>query len=144
MYLVTKEFKFEAAHRLLYHLFKCRNVHGHSYRVQVTLSSERTRSESGMVVDFGLIKEKLQPLIDDNFDHMILLNRNDPLAAILKEHGQKVTAFDGEPTAENMAKFILDHAVDILEEGPGYARTCAVDSVVVYETETCCAEVTRS
>lgn len=70
---IGKTFTFDAAHQLPLHDGKCRNLHGHTYRVEVTVKSEviTTGSKSGMVVDFGDIKavwkEHIEPLVDHRF-----------------------------------------------------------------------------
>jgi len=109
MHSITKNFKFEAAHRLLSmpEGHQCRNLHGHSYVVKVTISVKNISilSNPNMVIDFGQLKE-FQKWLDDNFDHATILSNNDPLFSILKETGNKVRIMpSGDPTAENMASF---------------------------------------
>jgi 6-pyruvoyltetrahydropterin/6-carboxytetrahydropterin synthase len=87
---ITKIFKFEASHHLPKHKGKCRNFHGHSYKLEVTISGElHTEGESsGMILDFGLLKEIVQNVILRWADHS---NLND---------------YYENPTAEIMVKDI--------------------------------------
>ena len=110
MYSISKNFKFEAAHRLLSmpEGHPCRNFHGHSYVVKVTVSIKDISSlpNSNMIIDFGKLKE-FQKWLDENFDHSTILNKDDAaLFAILKSNNNKVRTMPfGDPTAERMAKF---------------------------------------
>jgi len=100
---ITKVFKFEAAHSLIYHQGQCRNLHGHSYKAEVTVAGlvqqvESFNSESGMVVDFGELstiwKESLSPDLDHGPEIL-----NDML---MSPEGQPFY-----PTAEHLAAHIL-------------------------------------
>jgi queuosine biosynthesis protein QueD len=109
MYSITKSFKFEAAHRLLSmpENHPCRNLHGHSYVVKVSISVENISilENPNMLIDFGKLKE-FQKWLDENFDHATILNNTDSLFSILKEANIRVrTMPSGDPTAENMASF---------------------------------------
>jgi len=99
MYEVTKELNFCAAHRLYPYTGCCSNLHGHNYRVEVTIQTEVLKE--GMVKDFHTF-QPLQDWINKYWDHHLLLSRNDPLLSILKD--TKIYIIDGSPTAENMAK----------------------------------------
>jgi 6-pyruvoyltetrahydropterin/6-carboxytetrahydropterin synthase len=134
MIRVTKELKFCAAHRLLHYKGACRNVHGHNYRVFITLSAEELDT-LGMVVDFGTVKKVLQDWLDTLYDHALILNIKDPLLDCPGLLEGKVIGMVGNPTAENMAVEILDHARTIY-----LAEKFEVVSVRVYETDTSYAE----
>lgn len=114
---VTKQFQFHAAHQLPNHAGKCRNLHGHTYQVDVSVTGEiRTcdgSTDEGMVIDFDRLKEAWVP-IDEALDHKYL---NDVLET---------------PTAERIALWILDR---LLEGGLEQVGVC------VWETQTSCAEV---
>lgn len=71
MYSVTRIFSFEAAHFLQNYKGKCSHMHGHSYRVEVTLSGENL-DEIGMLVDFNRLKILAQNHIIDRYDHKVL------------------------------------------------------------------------
>ena len=107
MYIrVTKEFKFEMAHALLGHDGPCKNIHGHSYQLSVTLKGkpieDATNPKTGMVVDFSDIKKIVNDEIVFLFDHSLVLNKNasESLAAGLQQH--KLILVDFQPTCENI------------------------------------------
>ncbi len=145
MFTITKTFKFEAAHRLLGHQGKCRFLHGHSYRAEVTVLDKKSDGSNldslGMVVDFKVLKDTVGKWIDDNFDHNIILHEDDPLLYAAKDH---LLIFDGKapyimgrinPTAENMSSALYYRVSSLLR-----AKGIEVVSVKVFETESCCAE----
>jgi len=125
MFRVTKEIHFCYGHRLLNYDGKCRNLHGHNSKAVITLESS-TLDHLGMVVDFSEIKRILGRWIDDHLDHKMLLHREDPVVADLRRHGEPFVLLDVNPTAENIAKLICDHA---LENG------LPVVEVTLWETE---------
>jgi len=124
---VSREIEFCYGHRLLNYDGKCRHLHGHNGRAVITLQGPELDS-SGMLVDFAEIKRKVQQWIDDNLDHNMLLNRDDPLLPSLRQHGERFFVMDCNPTAENIARLIYEHA---REAG------LPVIEVVLWETEHC-------
>lgn len=111
--LVTKQFKFELAHRLVSSFSKkCQSIHGHSYVVKVTLDGDL--NGDGMVMDFGLVKERVAPLID-SWDHSFMFYSEDVLSpmykAMLLTVPMRMVEVDYNPTAENMAHHIFNHCV---------------------------------
>ncbi len=111
---VTRSFTFEAAHQLPWHEGRCRNLHGHSYRLQVTV--EGPVGDSGIVIDFADIKSVVQREVIDRFDHQYL---NDLL---------------DNPTAELIAAEVWK-AVE--------AADLAVTRIRLWETSDCFVEVVR-
>lgn len=106
MFKVTKEVRWEAAHRLLNYEGKCANIHGHSYRAIFTFES-KSLNEKGMVIDFKILKEKIQGWLDENWDHALILCDPDPLLKAVSVSGHRHYALNGNPTAENMAEFLF-------------------------------------
>jgi 6-pyruvoyltetrahydropterin/6-carboxytetrahydropterin synthase len=104
----TRKIHFDAAHRIVNHESKCKFVHGHRYVVEVTFEAEEL-DKLGRVVDFGVIKEKLNGWIDTNWDHNAILWQEDKQLGdlISKETGQKVFYLPVNPTAENIANYLL-------------------------------------
>jgi 6-pyruvoyltetrahydropterin/6-carboxytetrahydropterin synthase len=98
---VTRSFEFDAAHRVLGHEGKCRHLHGHRYRVEVTVRASELNT-LGMVVDFSRVKSALQPWIDDRWDHNVILNENDPLAVLFRNMGDKRILLADAFTEEGM------------------------------------------
>ena len=109
MFKVTKIIQFCYGHRLLNYEGKCRYLHGHNARVEIELSAAALDSR-GMVMDFIEVKQRLQGWIDTTLDHKMILNRADPILASLTAAKEPVVPFEGNPTAEALAKFVYDHA----------------------------------
>ena len=138
---IGKTFTFEAAHRLPGHEGKCRNLHGHSYRVEVNFYGS-VSVETGMVLDFDKIKEWWKTL-EPQLDHATILFEDDPLADLLLgcDIPLKITAVSFLPTAENLADWIRANAEAWLDQFRDRQQPMTfVDSVKVWETATSWAE----
>ncbi len=100
----TRKIEFDAGHRVVGHQNKCKFLHGHRYVLEVTAESETT-DNLGMVVDFGQMKLIIQKWINENFDHSLILHRQDKEIGdkISDWTGQKIYYMDNNPTAENIA-----------------------------------------
>lgn len=114
---ITKSFSFETGHALYGYDGLCKNVHGHSYKLDVTVIgtpiSDPNHVKYGMVIDFKDLKKIVIDEIVDVFDHATVFNKNTPhvaLAATLEESGHKVLLVDYQPTSEEM---IIDFAAKI-------------------------------
>lgn len=134
----TKEITFDMAHRLSFHEGKCKNIHGHTYKLQATFEADVLKN--GLVEDFYNINILLKE-ITDVVDHSIMLYNGDEanvvLLSILKQYGMKIVETEYEPTAENIAKEIFR----ILSERS--TDRCRVTKVRLYETPTSYAEVIK-
>lgn len=140
---VTRQFRFEAAHRLLGHKGKCARLHGHSYVATVVLSG-RGLDEHGMLVDFGDMKDTIGKWIDKNWDHSTILSNKDPLLYTDTSNeelfGHNPYAMgDKNPTAENMAEELV-RVVNALMKGGGFLEI-NLQSVTIRETESCSATI---
>ena len=109
MIRITKIFTFETAHVLYNYDGKCKNMHGHSYKLFVTVKGTPINDindvKNGMVVDFGDIKKIVKEEIIDVWDHAVLLNALTPhkeLGEDLAQKGHKVIECNYQPTCENM------------------------------------------
>lgn len=138
---LTKSFTFETAHALYGYDGKCKNVHGHSYKLYVTVIgtpiSDRKNVKYGMVIDFTDLKKIVNEEVVDLFDHAILLNKNTPhleLGNDLISKGHQVILVDYQPSCENM---IVDIAHKIKNRLPD---DVALHSLKLRETETSFAE----
>lgn len=110
---ISKEVEFDAGHRVPSHASKCRNPHGHRYRVRVTcrgpIVNDPGAPDDGMLVDFGDLKALMTSLVHDPWDHAMLVHvEDDELADALAGHGWRVVMFPYVPTAENMARHIWE------------------------------------
>jgi 6-pyruvoyltetrahydropterin/6-carboxytetrahydropterin synthase len=107
MFRVSREIDFCYGHRLLNYPGKCRHLHGHNGRVIITFEAGAL-DERGMVLDFNDIKKTVNQWIDEHLDHRMILHRDDPAAALLRDLGEPLYLMDVNPTAENIAKLLAD------------------------------------
>jgi len=164
---ISKTMCIEMGHRLQHHQGKCRNLHGHSYKIEVTVIGplQTGGPAKGMVIDFAQLKNAMS-IIDRDFDHKTCLEVNDPLLlrlvskfdnnkdqiySILKRMSYLILAADSEgdsdqlyvlisqpPTAEVLATLWRDKVYEILRvECPEIVNVC----IKVWETSTSCVEV---
>ena len=138
---ITKQFNFETGHALYGYDGKCRNVHGHSYKLSVTVIgrpiTDTSHVKLGMVIDFGDLKKIVKEDIVDKFDHATVFNKNTPhveLAKELTDRGHNVILADYQPTSENM---VIDFAVKIKSRLP---KNISLFSLKLQETDTSFAE----
>jgi len=138
---ITKQFSFETGHALYGYDGKCRNVHGHSYKLSVTVIgnpiSDSTNVKFGMVIDFGDLKKIAKEEIVNVFDHATVFNKNTPhieLAKELKDRGHNVLLVDYQPTSEMM---IIDFAKKIKNRLPNNIK---LHSLKLRETDSSFAE----
>lgn len=138
---ITKQFNFETGHALYGYDGKCKNVHGHSYKLSVTVIgtpiSDTSHVKLGMVIDFGDLKKIVKEEIVDPFDHATVFNKNTPhmeLANELMERGHKVILADYQPTSENM---VIDFSARITARLP---KDIQLHSLKLQETDTSFAE----
>lgn len=106
---LTKLFTFEAAHALDGYDGKCRHIHGHSYRLSVTVCGTPVADEhdpkSGMTLDFGVLKGIVCEEIVDRLDHSFIICRREdgePWLDMVKERFGNVVEVEYRPTCENM------------------------------------------
>ena len=138
---LTKEFSFEAAHSLEGYDGLCREIHGHSYKLFVTVKGEPERNADspklGMVMDFGILKRIVCEQIVDRLDHAFIM-RNTPeakeISEVLSYRFSKVMLTDYQPTCENM---LADFAERLLEALPDDIE---LYSLKLHETATSYAE----
>lgn len=157
-YTATRYHDFSAGHRVAGHENKCANLHGHNYRVHFHCCPEREKIDArvfnepsqiteglyslddvGRVIDFGEIKTRLCQWLEDNWDHKMLLWREDDLMVTQIQAGPHdvpgIVIVPFNPTAENMARYLVE------EVGPDQLKGTGVEliKVVVEETRKCSA-----
>lgn len=137
---VTKRFNFEMAHALLAYNGVCKNVHGHTYELEVTLIGEPKNDpghpEDGMVMDFGQLKSIVKSKIIQFFDHALVINSITPAPQkeALALTTERLTVLDFQPTSENLVTYfagILQQALPL---------NVSLFSLRLYETKTSFAE----
>lgn len=147
-FLITREIQFDAGHRVPNHESKCRNPHGHRYKVQIMVEANKVvdaegTSEEGMVADFGMLKYLLTNYIHDVLDHGFIVWHDDPLygwlcnaaMALEPDTGWKVIEFPYIPTAENIAKWCFwELETAVMVEGQNLGNNAKLVRVNVYET----------
>ena len=138
---ITKQFSFETGDALYGYDGKCKNVHGHSYKLSVTVIgspiTDRSNVKFGMVIDFSDLKKIVKEEIVDQFDHATVFNETTPhieLANELKNRGHHVILVDYQPTSENM---VVDFADRIRARLP---KEISLFSLKLQETESSFAE----
>ncbi|XYI01415.1 6-pyruvoyl trahydropterin synthase family protein [Sorangium sp. So ce1128] len=136
---VARRLQFCAGHRVHQHESKCRNLHGHNYVAFFHAFSPTGLDVIGRVIDFGVLKQRLGAWIEENWDHGVILWKEDTdaIKAVKQLTGQKLYVTQANPTAENLARELLTEvAPRVLED-----TSVTVTRVVLWETENCCAEV---
>ena len=160
-FTITRKIEIDASHRVPDHHSKCFNMHGHRYTIQATLQGPTIQrgEQSGMVMDFGFVKECMMNVIDANCDHATILSFHDPmLTSIIGSRsynigqantwsdlpGWKLFIIPEVPTAENLAMVwynmlkeeILQFFINNLHD----ANPPKLIKIAVWETPNCVAE----
>ncbi|MFV0484259.1 MAG: 6-carboxytetrahydropterin synthase QueD [Bacteroidales bacterium] len=120
---VTKFFDFEMAHILHNYDGLCKNLHGHSYKLYITVLGEPindpNNKKNGMVVDFSELKKIVKTQVVDRLDHSIAVSKYSPIEKLeqLGEMYERHHIFDFQPTCENMVVWIANELRSLLPEG---------------------------
>lgn len=169
MYQIAKDLTIEMGHRLQNHTGKCRNLHGHSYKIEVTVESEKLHNvghKEGMVEDYYSLKQALC-LIDSIFDHALVLCIDDPMLSSLTGgypgaqeyiknvkknhilfhifsgvHSTRIVLLKKPPTAEVLGKVWLELIYfELLSLDPTFEEKYTLSKIVVKETATSSATI---
>lgn len=157
MITATKEFKWAMAHMLDGHLDLCKNLHGHNYKMEVTVAQDIKQHKdnhtglalngpaAGMVMDFKMLKHIVNDILIDKLDHALMINEKstdefeDELAELAEKYKKKIYYVPYRPTAENMAKNFLT----LLQASPMFkAIGVKIVKIKIYETDSSYAEAT--
>ncbi|MGQ0441996.1 MAG: 6-carboxytetrahydropterin synthase QueD [Methylophilaceae bacterium] len=143
---ITTRLEFDAGHRIPNHKSQCRNLHGHRYALEITLSGDVIKqeqlSENGMVMDFSDVKRIAREAVTDVWDHAFLVYVEDKtvLDFLNSLPNHKTVIFPSVPTAENMAteafKILQHHYHDM------YGNDLKLERVRLYETPNSWADAT--
>ena len=138
---LTKEFSFEAAHLLEGYDGRCREIHGHSYRLMVTIKGEPESDPDspkyGMVMDFGLLKRSVNEQIIDRLDHSFMMRntlQGEDIANQLGHRFTRIVLTDYQPTSENLLNDFAERLLGALPE------EVELHSLRLHETATSYAE----
>ena len=131
---VTKTVRFDAAHILTNHQGLCKNLHGHTYRVDVSVA-QGSGDTRDMVIDFKDLKRIASEVVCERFDHAFIYNTESAgereIAAVVEKNGMRTVAIPFRSTAENLARMFF---------GELKARIPGLSAVKVWETADSCAE----
>ena len=134
MITVTKTIRFDAAHVLTNHQGLCKNLHGHTYRVDVSVA-QGDGDTRDMVIDFKDLKRIASEVVCERFDHAFIYNTESAgereIAAVVKKNGMRTVAIPFRSTAENLARMFFGELKALI---PG------LSAVKVWETADSCAE----
>lgn len=137
---VTKSFTFEMAHALWNYDGPCKNIHGHSYQLYVTVSGQPStdlnNAKLGMVIDFSDMKKIVSQYVVDHFDHSVVISSraSQPDIKRVEQMFEKFYVVDYQPTCENL---VVDMARRIQQRLPAYV---SLFSLRLVETATSYAE----
>lgn len=142
---ITRRLEFDAGHRIPNHAGQCRHIHGHRYKLEVTVKGEIISTpgteDEGMLIDFGLIKKIGTELIVDKFDHAFLVAESDVILinflSTIKDH--KTVILNKIPTVENLAEYIFN--IISPEINKQYNNKLRLTKVRLYETPNCWADI---
>lgn len=129
---ITKEFHFEMSHCLNNYNGACANIHGHSYKLFITLrgtpSTDTASSSYGMVMDFSQLKKTVQHEVLDLFDHAFVIEQHSPFINQINLLDTKKVVVDFQPTCENLVIYIKEKISPLLPGG------VELYSVTLFET----------
>jgi len=124
---IAKEFRWEMGHRLPEHFGKCKNIHGHSYKMIVGLEGEV--DDSGMVMDYYDLKKIVEPIVE-KLDHAFMVYKGDKeIISFLEKMKSKMVVVELQSTIENICKYFLDEIKKI-----SFPKNVKRVSVRIYET----------
>jgi 6-pyruvoyltetrahydropterin/6-carboxytetrahydropterin synthase len=146
MLTITRKLEFDAGHRIPDHKSQCRNLHGHRYTLEITLTGEvidvEGNSDNGMIMDFSDVKTLAKQHLVDVWDHAFLVYEKDDkvrdFLASLPDH--KTVVIDCIPTVENLARVAFGILQAVFTDR--YGTGLRLHKLVLHETPNCWAEVT--
>jgi len=142
MITITKIFHYEMAHALHRYDGACANIHGHSYRLEVTVTgaviTDKNHPKCGMIMDFGDLKQIVQTTVLDEFDHALVLNSVgvEDFRPLQQNQFGNIIFVDYQPTNENLLVDFAERIASALPSGVSLLR------LRMYETNSSFAEWT--
>lgn len=140
MYIIEKQLKkFSAAHRLVNgYAGKCRNLHGHNYKIMVSLSCQQLNAH-GLVIDFNIITDLFDSYVQQNIDHGVLVCDSDTeLLQFVQSNNQQHYILDNgrNTSVEVMAEELYSQFTQIIANNPDWPDAVQLHMVKIYETDT--------
>ena len=142
MIRITKTVEWEMGHRIPNHAGKCRNPHGHHYKLELTVSGplcgKREHQLEGMIVDFDRVRRSLQKQIFETLDHSFMVYNKDKIMSdffcLNDQENFKIVYVPFIPTVENISRWCFDQLHDC------FGDSVKIQNVRVYETPTSWAD----
>ena len=148
MLTITRKLEFDAGHRIPDHNSQCRNLHGHRYTLEITLTGQVVdhdgQADNGMIMDFSDVKNLARESLVDLWDHAFLVYEKDTLVKdfldTLPNH--KTVVLNRVPTVENLAKIAFDILKPVYQDR--YSTGLSLSKIKLFETPNCWAEINGS
>jgi 6-pyruvoyltetrahydropterin/6-carboxytetrahydropterin synthase len=148
MLTITRKLEFDAGHRIPDHKSQCRNLHGHRYTLEITLTGavieEEGNSDNGMIMDFSDVKALAKAHLVDVWDHAFIVYQKDSAVLEFLDSipGHKTVVIDRIPTVENLAQTAFNILKAVYQDR--YGTGLRLHKLVLHETPNCWAEITDS
>ncbi len=146
MITITRKLEFDAGHRIPDHKSQCRNLHGHRYTLEITLTGmvieDEGSSDNGMIMDFSDVKALAKQHLVDVWDHAFIAYEKDAVVLEMLERipGHKTVIIGRIPTVENLAQTAFDILSSVYQDR--FGTGLRLQKLVLHETPNCWAEIT--
>lgn len=146
MITITRKLEFDAGHRIPDHKSQCRNLHGHRYTLEITLTGmvieDEGSSDNGMIMDFSDVKALAKQHLVDVWDHAFIAYEKDAvvLEMLARIPGHKTVIIGRIPTVENLAQTAFDILSSVYQDR--FGTGLRLQKLVLHETPNCWAEIT--
>lgn len=148
MLTITRKLEFDAGHRIPDHNSQCRNLHGHRYTLEITLTGQVVEhdgyADNGMIMDFSDVKALAKENLVDLWDHAFLVYEKDVKVKEFLESlpNHKTVVLNRVPTVENLAKIAFDILKTVYQDR--YSTGLSLSKIKLFETPNCWAEIGNS
>jgi len=148
MLTITRKLEFDAGHRIPDHNSQCRNLHGHRYTLEITLTGQVVdhdgQADNGMIMDFSDVKALAKDNLVDLWDHAFLVYEKDTKVKEFLESlpNHKTVVLNRVPTVENLAKIAFDILKTVYQDR--YSTGLSLSKIKLFETPNCWAEIGNS
>jgi len=146
MITITRKLEFDAGHRIPDHKSQCRNLHGHRYTLEITLTGmvieDEGSSDNGMIMDFSDVKALAKQHLVDVWDHAFIAYEKDTVVLEMLDRipGHKTVIIGRIPTVENLAQTAFDILSSVYQDR--FGTGLRLQKLVLHETPNCWAEIT--